>query len=76
MAWSSALPNPHTLSQLARRAGISEGRARALLAAGKLPRPDHADAGGRPLWSAPTIDAWCRQTGRDEREMPLIVGAG
>ncbi len=67
MAWSSALPNPHTLSQLARRAGISEGRARALLAAGKLPRPDHADAGDRPLWSATTIDAWCRQTGRGSR---------
>lgn len=67
MAWSNALPHPHTLSQFARRAGISEGRARALLAAGKLPRPDHTDAGGRPLWSATTIDAWCRQTGRGSR---------
>jgi hypothetical protein len=57
MAWSSALPHPHTLSQLARRAGISEGRARALLAAGKLPRPGRADAGDRPRWPATTIDA-------------------
>lgn len=64
MAFSGAFPEPHTLAQLARRAGISEGRARALLGEGKLPRPDQADADGRPLWSATTIDAWCRQTGR------------
>jgi hypothetical protein len=64
MAFSGAFPEPHTLAQLARRAGISEGRARALLGEGKLPRPDQVDADGRPLWSATTIDAWCRQTGR------------
>ena len=64
MALSGAFPEPHTLAQLARRAGISEGRARALLGEGKLPKPDQADADGRPLWSATTIDAWCRQTGR------------
>lgn len=64
MALSGAFPEPHTLAQFARRAGISEGRARALLGEGKLPRPDQADADGRPLWSATTIDAWCRQTGR------------
>lgn len=58
---------PHTLAQLARRAGISEGRARALHAAtpSGLPRPDRADADGRPLWWASTIDAWCARTGRD-----------
>ena len=58
--------SPHTLAQLARRAGISEGRARALGAAtpSGLPRPDGADADGRPLWSAATIDAWCARTGR------------
>ena len=55
----------HTVAQLARRAGFSEGRGRALLAAGRLPRPDHEDAGGRPLWRASTIDAWCRRTGRE-----------
>lgn len=64
MALFGAFPEPHTLAQLARRAGISEGRARALLGEGKLPKPNQADADGRPLWSATTIDAWCRQTGR------------
>jgi hypothetical protein len=64
MTLSGAFPEPHTLAQFARRAGISEGRARALFGEGKLPKPDHVDAGGRPLWSATTIDAWCRQTGR------------
>jgi len=29
-----------------------------------LPRPDSADADGRPLWWAATIDAWCARTGR------------
>ncbi|MGH3798375.1 MAG: hypothetical protein ACRDSP_26305 [Pseudonocardiaceae bacterium] len=58
---------PHTLAQLARRAGISEGRARALFAASPsgLPRPDRTDADGRPLWWASTIDAWCARTGRE-----------
>lgn len=57
---------PHTLAQLARRAGISEGRARALHTAtpSGLPGPDSADADGRPLWWAATIDAWCARTGR------------
>lgn len=56
----------HTLAQFARRAGISEGRARALHAAEPvgLPQPDRTDAGGRPLWFAGTIDAWCARTGR------------
>ena len=58
---------PHTLAQLARRAGISEGRARALAAASPsgLPRPDRTDADGRPLWWAATIDAWCSRTNRE-----------
>lgn len=58
---------PHTLAQLARRAGISEGRARALFTAtpSGLPRPDRTDADGRPLWHAATIDAWCARTGRE-----------
>jgi hypothetical protein len=64
MSLFGAFPEPHTLSQFARRAGISEGRARALYADGKLPRPDQSDAGGRPLWSATKIDSWCKQTGR------------
>lgn len=64
MALYGTVPEPHTLAQFARRAGISEGRARALQSEGKLPRPDQKDADGRPLWSATTIDAWCRQTGR------------
>jgi hypothetical protein len=64
MSLFGAFPEPHTLSQFARRAGISEGRARALYADGKLPRPDQSDAGGRPLWSATRIDSWCKQTGR------------
>ena len=59
--------SPHTLAQLARRAGISEGRARALYTAtpSGLPRPDRTDADGRPLWWASTIDAWCARTGRE-----------
>jgi hypothetical protein len=64
MALFGAFPEPHTLAQFARRAGISEGRARALYGEGKLPRPDQVDADGRPLWLATTIDAWCKQTGR------------
>jgi hypothetical protein len=65
--------SPHTLAQLARRAGISEGRARALATATPpgLPRPDGADADGRPLWSAATIDAWCARTGRKVSEDSL-----
>jgi hypothetical protein len=55
----------HTLAQLARRAGISEGRARALHATpGGLPCPDRTDADGRPLWWATTIDTWCARTNR------------
>lgn len=59
--------SPHTLAQFARRAGISEGRARALYAATPtgLPRPDRTDADGRPLWWASTIDAWCARTRRE-----------
>jgi hypothetical protein len=64
VALFGAFPEPHTLAQFARRAGISEGRARALHADGKLPRPDQVDADGRPLWLATSIDAWCKQTGR------------
>ena len=64
MTLFGAFPEPHTLAQFARRAGISEGRARALYGEGKLPRPDQVDADRRPLWSATTIDAWCKQTGR------------
>lgn len=58
---------PHTLAQLARRAGISEGRARALYTKEpeKLPRPDRTDADGRPLWWASTIDTWCAHNGRE-----------
>jgi hypothetical protein len=59
-----SIPDLHTMAQLARRAGISEGRARALHADKKLPRSDSKDADGRPLWLPSTIDAWCRQTGR------------
>jgi hypothetical protein len=57
---------PHTLAQFARRAGISEGRARGLFAAkpSGLPEPDHTDAGGRPMWWPATIDSWCANTGR------------
>ncbi|MER7015321.1 hypothetical protein ABT324_28140 [Saccharopolyspora sp. NPDC000359] len=59
--------SPHTLAQFARRAGISEGRARALYGTtpSGLPRPDRTDADGRPLWWASTIDAWCARTGRE-----------
>ncbi|WP_163554468.1 hypothetical protein [Candidatus Frankia alpina] len=58
---------PHTLAQFAERAGISDGRARALYAAkpSGLPAPDRVDAGGRPLWWASTIDIWCARTGRE-----------
>lgn len=63
----------HTLAQFARRAGISEGRARALYAVkrSRLPRPDRTDAEGRPLWWASTIDAWCARTGREVSEDSL-----
>ena len=64
---------PHTLAQFARRAGISEGRVRALYAAtpSGLPRPDRTDADERPLWWASTIDAWCARTGRAVSEESL-----
>lgn len=57
---------PHTLAQFARRAGISEGRARAMFGEtpSKLPRPNGHDADGRPYWWSSTIDAWCARTGR------------
>jgi hypothetical protein len=66
---------PYTLAQLARRAGISEGRARGLYATAPsgLPRPDRTDADGRPLWWASTIDAWCARTGREVNEESLWV---
>lgn len=67
--WGSEL---HTLAQLARRAGISEGRARGLLAKPSgLPRPDRTDAGGKPLWWGATIDAWCASTGRTVNDAAL-----
>ena len=66
--WGSEL---HTLAQLARRAGISEGRARGLLAKGGLPRHDRQDAGDRPLWWSATIDAWCASTGREVSDEAL-----
>ncbi|UJW36920.1 hypothetical protein L3Q67_44965 (plasmid) [Saccharothrix sp. AJ9571] len=63
--------HPHTLAQFARRAGISEGRARAAFADGKLPRPDRTDADGKPLWFAASIDTWCSRTGRTVAEDSL-----
>ncbi|MFI6031641.1 hypothetical protein [Amycolatopsis magusensis] len=63
--------HPHTLAQFARRAGISEGRARAAFADGKLPRPDRTDADGKPLWFAASIDTWCSRTGRAVAEDSL-----
>jgi hypothetical protein len=68
-----SIPDLHTLAQLADRAKISQGRARALHADGKLPRPDSKSIRGRPLWLASTIDAWCRQTGRPlGEEVPWV----
>jgi hypothetical protein len=66
---------PHTLAQFARRAGISEGRARALYnqRPSPLPRPDGADADGKPLWWGSTIDAWCSRTGREVPEDSLWI---
>ncbi|MGH3770770.1 MAG: hypothetical protein ACRDRW_05140 [Pseudonocardiaceae bacterium] len=66
---------PHTLAQFARRAGISEGRARALYAAqpSGLPKPDRTDAGGRPLWWAATIGSWCASTGRAVQDEALWI---
>lgn len=65
---------PHTLAQFARRAGISEGRARALYAQPSgLPQPDRTDADGRPLWWAATIDAWCFSTGRAVQAKALWI---
>ncbi|MGH7883464.1 MAG: hypothetical protein ACREN8_11285, partial [Candidatus Dormibacteraceae bacterium] len=59
----------YTLAQLARRVGISEGRARALWAeADRLPKPDAKDADDHPLWQASSIDRWCKQTGRPVRD--------
>lgn len=61
--WGSEL---HTLAQFARRAGISEGRARALASTSPsgLPEPDRYDAGSKPLWWSATVDSWCARTGR------------
>ena len=64
---------PHTLAQFARRATISEGRARALYTAHGLPRPDGSDADGRPLWWASTIDSWCASTGRTVADESLWI---
>ncbi|WIX83635.1 hypothetical protein QRX50_24210 [Amycolatopsis carbonis] len=66
IAPAPARNHPHTLAQLARRAGISEGRARGLYNTdrSRLPRPDRFDADGKPLWFGPTIDAWSAHTGR------------
>ncbi|WP_432830922.1 hypothetical protein [Dactylosporangium sp. CA-092794] len=55
------------VAQYARRVGISEGRARAMLTdlkGSRLAEPDGADADGKPVWFASTIDAWCRATAR------------
>ncbi|MEX5637260.1 hypothetical protein [Parafrankia sp. FMc2] len=68
MSSNRSLPPLYTLPQLARRARISEGRARALhtaAAGSRLPAVDRTDADGRPLWEETTIDAWCRVSGRD-----------
>ena len=74
MAVSGAfVPHPHTMAQFARRAGISEGRARALLGDGKLPAPDGADADGRPLWGDTTVDAWCQTTNRPVQDEALWI---
>jgi hypothetical protein len=64
---------PHTLAQFARRAKISEGRARALYTAHGLPRPNGFDADGRPLWWATTIDAWCASTDRTVADESLWI---
>lgn len=66
---------PHTLAQLARRAGISEGRARALYHAvpSGLPKPDGTDAERHPLWGPATIDAWCKRTNREVAKESLWI---
>ncbi len=64
---------PHTVAQFARRAKISEGRARALYTAHGLRRPNGCDADGRPLWWASTIDAWCASTGRTVADESLWI---
>lgn len=54
------LPRYLTLAQLARRAGLSDGRARAIHAKTpeRMPRPDATDGNDRPLWLPETVDAW------------------
>ncbi|MBQ1076394.1 hypothetical protein KBX06_25025 [Micromonospora sp. C31] len=64
----------YTLAQYARRVGISDSRARALLGAGRLAHPDGHDPDGRPYWHARTIDSWCRRTQRqvpDDADWPI-----
>lgn len=60
----------YNLAQYARRAGLSEGRARALHThadGSKLAPVDGVDPDGKPFWFATTIDAWCQRT---QRRMP------
>ena len=58
----------HTVAQLARRIGLSDGRVRAMLAKtpGALPVPDEYDADGHPLWRATTVDPWHRKRTRSK----------
>ncbi len=50
----------HTLAQLARRVGLSDGRVRAMWSTDReaLPAPDAYDADGHPLWLPATVDQW------------------
>lgn len=64
----------YTLAQYARRVGISDSRARALLSRGRLAHPDGHDPDERPYWHARTIDSWCRRTQRqvpDDADWPI-----
>ncbi len=70
----------HTVAQLARRVGLSDGRVRAMLAKTPdlLPVPDEFDADGHPLWRASTIDPWgrVRTLPRAELVAAWLAGAG